>query len=546
MVLSLFTSTSLAQVGVGTTDPQAQLDIRSSNQATPASTDGILIPKVDAFPAGVTANQDAMLVYLTTIVGTDAPGFYYYSHGTGWLPVGNGRNTLDEAYDQGGNGFGRIINATDGPLEINDAGFATGIQNTGALEISNSLRLDGNQIITNTGSELFLQFTNDSDLSVDDTTLFIDGTNDRVGIGTFQPDYRLHVATGRAEISEANEATGTINSGVLEIANSLRLDGDEIITNTGTALNLQNGNNGDLSVDTNTLYVDSSANNVGVGTANPSDKLVVTGGRVEITTQTEATNFSGTGSLEIGNGLRIDNNEITSGNTLYLQQDGTASLDISNGDVFVNGTSGFTGIGTITPSKRLHVRHNNSTTNGFGISNINGAGGLWHFHVRSNLGQRLELHFNNNYRGNFDSGSGFYTSVSDRNLKKSISSIKPVLNKIKQLNIVDYIFKSQQSDRKYVGLIAQEVKDIFPHLVYGESQIKKDGNNDYYTMDYSGFGVIAIKAIQEQQEVIEDLKSQVEALSVNNALLKSKVVIQDKSIEALAARLNLIESKSSN
>jgi hypothetical protein len=545
---------SQAQVGIGTTTPDTSsaLDILSTNS-------GLLIPRVNLVDVTnnvtpITAPATSLLVWNTNaaVIGGNGVGYYYWDN-LSWTPLLGGRNTLDEGYDQGGLGAGRIINATDGPLEISGASFASGIQNSGALEIENSLRLDGSQIITNTGQELFLQFGNNADFSVDDTTLFIDSNNDRVGIGTFQPDYRLHVATGRAEISEANEATGTINSGVLEIANSLRLDGNEIITNTNTTLYLQNANNGDLDVDENTLYVDSSTNNVGIGTASPSDKLVVTGGRVEITSQIEATNLSGTGSLEIGNGLRIDNNEITSGNTLYLQEDGSASLDISNGDVFVNGSSGFTGIGTITPSKRLHVRHNNSSASGFGISNINGAGGLWHFHVRSNVGQRLELHFNNNYRGNFDAASGFYTSVSDRNLKREISNIEPVLKKIKKLNIVDYLFINQETDRKYVGLIAQEVEKIFPHLVYGESQIKNAEGSNYYTMDYTGFGVIAIKAIQEQQATIEDLQNQVnaqneqiEALSINNALLIEKDVIQDKSIEALITRLNLLESKSSN
>ncbi|MBK8600832.1 MAG: hypothetical protein IPN80_10060 [Flavobacterium sp.] len=40
-----------AQVGVNTVTPNAMLDIKASNQATPANTDGILIPKIDAFPA---------------------------------------------------------------------------------------------------------------------------------------------------------------------------------------------------------------------------------------------------------------------------------------------------------------------------------------------------------------------------------------------------------------------------------------------------------------------------------------------------------------
>lgn len=100
-VLLLVSLCSFAQVGINTTSPYAQLDIRSSNQATPVATDGILVPKVDVFPTGVDANQDAMLVYLTTTVGTDAPGFYYYNHATTtWLSFGgSGAEKIDDLSD---------------------------------------------------------------------------------------------------------------------------------------------------------------------------------------------------------------------------------------------------------------------------------------------------------------------------------------------------------------------------------------------------------------------------------------------------------------
>jgi len=82
---------SEAQVGIGTTAPNAQLDITSSNQATPVNTDGVLIPKIDAFPAtNPTALQQGMLVYLTTTTTfasiSKSPGFYYWDNPTSnWI-----------------------------------------------------------------------------------------------------------------------------------------------------------------------------------------------------------------------------------------------------------------------------------------------------------------------------------------------------------------------------------------------------------------------------------------------------------------------------
>lgn len=79
-----------AQVGINTTTPNAQLDIRSANQAAPSNTDGLLIPKIDTFPAvNPTASQQGMLVYLTTTAGSNAPGFYYWDNvSAAWTPVG--------------------------------------------------------------------------------------------------------------------------------------------------------------------------------------------------------------------------------------------------------------------------------------------------------------------------------------------------------------------------------------------------------------------------------------------------------------------------
>jgi hypothetical protein len=81
----------------------------------------------------------------------------------------------------------------------------------------------------------------------------------------------------RIEISPNVDATGSINTGSLEIASKLRIDGNEIITNTGQPLSLQHDNNGDLRVDNTTFVVDASTNRVGIGNENPSYTLDVNG-----------------------------------------------------------------------------------------------------------------------------------------------------------------------------------------------------------------------------------------------------------------------------
>ena len=75
-----------AQVGIGTTNPNASLDIKSSNEATPANTDGILIPKIEEYPViDPTASQDGMMVFATGN-GSVTKGFYYWDNGaSSWV-----------------------------------------------------------------------------------------------------------------------------------------------------------------------------------------------------------------------------------------------------------------------------------------------------------------------------------------------------------------------------------------------------------------------------------------------------------------------------
>ncbi len=67
------------------------------------------------------------------------------------------------------------------------------------------------------------------------------------------------------------------------------------------------------------------------------------------------------------------------------------------------------------------------------------------------------------------------------------------------LTPLNYKFKNDNKAKRYIGFVAQDVNEIYHEMVnYAEDE-------DRYTMDYSGFGVIAIKAIHEHQKVIENL-----------------------------------------
>ncbi len=256
----------------------------------------------------------------------------------------------------------------------------------------------------------------------------------------------------------------------------------------------------------NGLYV---AGNVGIGTTAPVTSLhVATGSDVT----PSAGGFIVLGSTS-GANIAIDNNEIMARNNGV---GATLTLNNNGGNMVVNpnNTSGGSkvGINTPSPTSDLHILHGLGGPNdGLKLENSFGANLSWNIYSAST--NELWLYNDGAFRGSFNGTSGAYTPVSDRKFKNNITTMEGVLEKVMKLRPTLYNFNTQTQSgaRKYMGMIAQEVQPIFPEAVY-EHQGGKDGLDDFLTMDYTAFGVIAIKAIQEQQQTIEKQQIQIDEL----------------------------------
>ena len=201
-----FKTVSFAQVGINTTNPEAQLEIKSSNQALPSNTDGLLIPKIDTFPAtNPTVAQQGMLVYLTTAVGVNQPGFYFWENTTtNWKPItgATSAGTLDQAYDFGGAGLGKTITADAGAVLIDgtDGFVSTGSLNMGAVTPSGA----GNKMFWNPRKAAF-------------RSGLVSGTQwDNTNVGYYSTAFGLH--TIASQTSSTAFGSSTTASGIVSTA----------------------------------------------------------------------------------------------------------------------------------------------------------------------------------------------------------------------------------------------------------------------------------------------------------------------------------------
>lgn len=109
----------MAQIGIGTTTPAALLDITSSAPSAPANTDGLLVPRLAAFPsANPGASQNGMLIFLTATANNNPPGFYFWDNpSTSWKRFAAGSSASSTT------GYGTpLVRATGGANMVFGAG----------------------------------------------------------------------------------------------------------------------------------------------------------------------------------------------------------------------------------------------------------------------------------------------------------------------------------------------------------------------------------------------------------------------------------------
>jgi len=199
---------------------------------------------------------------------------------------------------------------------------------------------------------------------------------------------------------------------------------------------------------------------------------------------------------------------ITGSGTANYVSKWTAGTVLGNSQIFDNGTN--VGIGTTNPVQRLTVA-GQIAINDNNTRIYEGSGNAVRIQTNSgyiDIGPR-----NTSYAHIYtDRTSGFYFNeelrapafyyTSDIAFKEDVLPLENSLDKILDLQGVSFTWKDNREPS--IGLIAQDVEEIFPEAVSGEEGEK--------AVNYGVLVAPLIEAIKEQQGQINELQAEIEQL----------------------------------
>ena len=122
-----------------------------------------------------------------------------------------------------------------------------------------------------------------------------------------------------------------------------------------------------------------------------------------------------------------------------------------------------------------------------------------------------------------------WTITSDRRLKSDINKSELGLGFIKKLNPVSYVRLNDSAKKIEYGFIAQEVEETLKSLDISNAGMVSKDDQGMYSVRYNDLFAPMVKALQEQQGVIEADRLRINALENINKRLEARLkAIEDK------------------
>jgi len=319
--------------------------------------------------------------------------------------------------------------------------------------------------------------TVDGDLTVDTNTLYVDSTNNRVGIGTSSPSVALDIeASGWAGV----DLNGT-SGGEIRLQRNNVVYGN-IYASDNTALVLDSASSNEIvfmDSGTERMRIDSSGN-VSLGNGKFLQFKDSGGTARDVIT------------IDAYNGLNINSAGGGSAAPIVFKSNNAETMRIdSSGNLLVGCTSlpsaSVPGLGVdLSNASELRCSHF-STGNSTQIRFLNPNGEVGS--IRTN-----------------GSGTNFNTS-SDYRLKENVVADWDATTRLKQLNPVRFNFISD-ADTTVDGFLAHEVQTVVPEAISGtKDAVDDDGNPIYQGIDQSKLVPLLVKTIQELEARIAALET---------------------------------------
>ena len=323
-------------------------------------------------------------------------------------------------------------------------------------------------------------------------------TTQKVGIGTTTPITALDVVgtINTDDITCTNITASAITS------NNVTANVGNVFINRATANSSVSYGSTQYQIDGGTQYsITSPASNVlGFNSGGTVEKMRIDGsGNLMVNTTTPTSKLTVAGTVEAAGanfiGSRAGSASATDAGGLEFKIDGTTYgrfYQYAANQFYLGGTLNIGGT---------------STTANLKIFKANTDG----LYMQQGFTDGVEqLRIENN--GNITNTNNYYGSLSDRKLKENITPATPKLADLMKVKVCTYNLKKElgYDGEKQLGVIAQELEEIFPNLVSESEDADVDGNKLGTTtkaVKYSVFVPMLIKAIQELNAKVEALES---------------------------------------
>jgi hypothetical protein len=204
-----------------------------------------------------------------------------------------------------------------------------------------------------------------------------------------------------------------------------------------------------------------------------------------------------------------------------FHNNGTSSANIMSFD----GDLHRVGIHKTAPEAYLHIRQASNSVPALLLQNDDQTGGeKWQILVNGN--SDLEFQFEGVIRGTFSSATGAYTAFPPPSVQSGRSMAdEKILEKILQLNPVSYGYA--RSSQPSLGLDPRQVEQINPDWVVKSEDGNKTGIN------YHDFMILSIRALQEQQQIIDTQEQEIEEWVDRDIKLNARILEAERKLADL-------------